>query len=173
MDRTKVTSLVNFGLTAEDAGVRLSGKGDFCHVLSDTAKASEQLTGFQARGWVRLDPVRSPVAVWPFVRPADRPPPAAAIIPPPAPPSQEIVSIRQEIARMVSLLETIASRPSGQAGPAASEAVAPIVSYETPVFIPSKVVPDANADIKISEPTIHDKDVSAGVDALKKTRARR
>lgn len=175
MDRVRVTNLMSFGVSAEDAGVHLPGKGDFCEVLTATADASKQLGELRSKRWVRVDPLPRPVRIWPFAVPVAVPVPLPEPVLPapiPGPAAAEIASMRQEVARMTSLLEALISRPA-TAAPVTGIVVPAAPTEQAPIFIPTRVIPDAKVDIKIAEPVVQDKDVSSGAEALKNLRKRR
>lgn len=170
MDRVRVTSLSKFGVSAEDAGVLLAGEGSSVVILKSTADASPLLQEHRRRGWVRLDPVPS-VGFWPFSSPSApvRPPsPSAVPVPVPVHPTSEIQALRDELAGVTSLLKDLLSRPQTvvTSSPVPSQAR----SGDHPIFIPSKVVPDAEATIKVADASVQERDVEAGREALKKLR---
>lgn len=169
MDRVKVTSLSRFGVSAEDAGVLLAGEGSSVVILKSTADASPLLQEHKRRGWVRLDPVPS-VGIWPFSSPsAPARAPTQAVVPaPPVHPTSEIQALRDELAGVTSLLKDLLSRP--QTVVAGSSVPSQVRSGDHPIFIPSKVVPDAEATIKVAEAAVQERDVEAGREALKKLR---
>lgn len=173
MDRVKVTSMVHFGVSIEDAGIYLAGCGDSTVVLRTTADSSSQLADAVRNGWVRKDPVAR-AGFWPFSSPAaSRPPPTYH--PPPAVPdgqdavAEEVRSLKGQLEAMTSLIQRLVDRGSA-VHPQAAVPVASGTGEKDLVFIPSKVVPDAKANVKVPEAVTHERDVDAGREALRKLR---
>jgi hypothetical protein len=197
MKTYEIKNLSSTSVYLEDLGIRLNGKGATARISEDTMNASKSIK--EMRSMLALTPIK-PVPVWPFSGPSVKvkrdlsvkqdTPPAPPV--PEAPknpivvdvhvPAQDTSKMDALLDKMTNLLSSIgsltemASRNITTSAPSASTIIqgvnTPLVS--DPIFIPSKIVPDAKSvQVSLSENKQDRPDIEEATKSLKKLRGKK
>jgi hypothetical protein len=184
----EVSNNLSTSLVVEDIGVSLQARGglDSSRVITQNMRdSSSDLRKMIQMRWVTVSsrpPAMSPVPVWPLsgirTSPVDVPAqPAPAAAPPPAavvPPVQDVSSLVSSVSHLDGMMSEILSilkrggAPHGLPLPAQSPHFQQ--PSQDPFFIPSKVVPDAEAKITVASSETDSKEFDESKKALSKMR---
>ena len=166
----KITSLVPTGVSIDDLGVHLAGKGSHATVSSDSVNLSRDLRANSHLVCVDSVPeVNMPV--WPFIK---APEPAPTIVRSPdkddlAPILAELREMGKSVKDITAILATLRDLPAAHA-----DARSPVpvgVPQEEPMFAPSRIDPGAtDFNLKIQHSESEDTDFEASKDALRRLR---
>jgi hypothetical protein len=176
----EVSNRISSPVVLEDIGVRLSPSGSpgsvvtISQSLHDASSDLVRLKGLRCVSISILSPpskVRALTSVWPLsalVRPSPSPPPAPlALAPPPPAPPASLSGVEARLSEIVSLLASgtlrLPSQPTTSAEPRAAD----------PMFVPSKIVPDAESTITVAATVSDSPDFDASAEALNRIRKRR
>lgn len=184
MNLYEVSNNLNTSLVIEDIGVFLQARGgtDSSKVITaNMHDMSSDLKRMVQLRWVTVSsrpaPVRRPVPVWPLSGFAHRP----ASTPSPEPSShtqvlQDLSSITSSVARLDEALSEVLRllRSSREHLPLnASSATSAISAPQDPIFLPSKIVPDAEVRMTVSSSESELKSFDESKNALAKLRKRK
>jgi len=173
-----IRNLLHTSLTIEDAGVTLQARGT--QVISDRLhESSRMIKEYSTKKWVHVsfqqDP--KPMPIWPFSKPKP------ISVPTPNPSTDEVTvlkgAVNQLEGRIAELIQAI--RSSGPTSPVylastpKTIAAPPVMeTIDEPMFIPTKIVPDA-ADVRINvdQSESDNTNFDSNLDALKSMRRRK
>jgi hypothetical protein len=181
----EVTNNLNTSLTIEDINVTLQARGgsDSSKIITQNLIESEDLRRLKNLRWITITPRPSPIPVWPLSGLSPAPVPSAPVAsnpaPAPAPPSivassrpevpDQISSVMSAVSEILELLKKgVSHSPSV---PSSTQTFSS--SSQDPIFIPSKIIPDAEMKITVASSESDSSSFEDSSEALRRMRKKK
>ena len=185
----RILNISSADFVVEDLGLHVPRGGSSRPAYADSVRRSKSLRDLA--GMYKIVPImEASVPVWPFIKEQPRPqpepsPPAASFSPEAA--AEALASIKEIERSLRDTLEELRSRPSAPPADVLAAHVHAISQRggiplnlpggedpsSTPMFLPSKIVPDAKADIRSKDENVDKADLDDGIASLRKLRKKK